>query len=57
MFKKYWTDKSNDAMLCGNLLVTLDNEEKNDEFVIRNFKLKKNEVSYKCLCAGVKPYT
>jgi hypothetical protein len=33
-------------MLCGNLLVTLDNEEKNEEFVIRNFKLKKNEVSY-----------
>ncbi|XP_028401071.1 receptor-type tyrosine-protein phosphatase F-like isoform X2 [Dendronephthya gigantea] len=42
-FKKYWTDKSNDAMLCGNLLVTLDNEEKSDEYITRNFKLKKNE--------------
>ncbi|XP_046865048.1 receptor-type tyrosine-protein phosphatase epsilon-like [Xenia sp. Carnegie-2017] len=42
-YEKYWTDKTNDALLCGNLLVSIENEENADEFVIRNFKLKKND--------------
>lgn len=43
-YPKYWTE-SNDALLCGNLLVTLESEEKADDFVTRNFKIKKTDVS------------
>lgn len=44
-YDKYWAEKSNDAMLCGNLLVNLEKEEKYEAFEIRFFKLKKNDVS------------
>ena len=43
-YPKYWTE-SNDALLCGNLLVTLESEQKADDFVTRNFKIKKTDVS------------
>lgn len=53
LYKKYWTDKTNDALLCGSFLVTLESEEKQEEFVTRIFKLKKNEVSNNVIFACI----